>query len=85
MVGEEAGDGEADEGGELAVPDHADAALAIAEGLDGQAHRGLAVAGHEEVVRVVADGGGDGAAAEAEVLEDAAGNVAVLTMALQAR
>jgi hypothetical protein len=69
-------------GEDLAVAHDADAAAEFFDGGEGELEVGLVGAGEDDVVRVVADGTGDGAGAEVEILEQAVSDRAGFAVAL---
>ena len=76
-VGHEAADGQGQEGGDLALDGDGEAAAAVAQGVGGEGHVGGVGANDTEVVAVVADGGGDGAAFEAKAMGPGVANASI--------
>ena len=62
---------------------HDGPALQLDQMVDRQRHVGLVVAGHDQVVAVVADAGGDGPAQRPEARDPAAADVAVAPVPLE--
>ena len=78
----QAGDGQRDFAGDLAVFDDDEAALDLDEAVGGERHVVVVGADDADIVAVMADGRGDRALLQAEALDEAGGMVAVLAVAL---
>ena len=81
-VRHEARDGEGDLGEDLGAVRDDDAAADLGGAADGGLHGGVVAAADDDVVRVVGDGGGDGAAGEAEAAREGDADVAGAAVAL---
>ncbi len=81
----QAGDGQRDFAGDLAVLDDDEAALDFSEPVGRERHVVLVDADDADIVAVMADGRGDRALLQAEALDEAVGVVAVLAVALDDR
>ena len=75
------GDRQRQLGADLAACGDDEAALQLDDAVDRRRHVGIVDADHGDVVAVVADRGGDGAALQAEAMHEAAADVAVLAVA----
>ena len=76
-VAHQAGDRQRQLGPDRAVGRHHEAALDLDQAVHGRRHVAVVGADDADVVAVVADGGGDGAALQAEPVHEAAADVAV--------
>lgn len=78
----QAGDGQGDLAGDLAVMDDDEAAFDLAETIDGKCHVVVIDADDADIMAVMPDGGRDRTLLQAEALDEAIGMIAVDAVAL---
>src|SRR5690606_1062396 len=81
----EAGDGQGEFGRDGAALRHGEAAAHGDQPVNGESHVRVVGADHGDVVAVMADRGGDGAALQAKTGDEAAADIAVLAVAFDDR